>query len=112
MDSVVFLLLSSSIISMLGGKIQEPCIQKVYLGFLKTDPTKEKPQHKHWFFRNLFFVSLIHNPHIFFPFTEAGICNVMFFVTLYCNVIKIYRYVFDVTLFGHFSVTLRIFSDT
>jgi hypothetical protein len=32
MESVVFLLFSSSIISMLGGTIQEPWIQKVYLG--------------------------------------------------------------------------------
>jgi hypothetical protein len=40
-----FLLFSSSIISMLGGTIQEePWIQKVNLCFLLTDPTK-KPQH-------------------------------------------------------------------
>jgi hypothetical protein len=55
MESVVFLLFSSEIISTLGGKIQEPYIQKVYLGFLKTDPTKKKPQHKHWFFQELVF---------------------------------------------------------
>jgi hypothetical protein len=33
MESVVFLLLSSEIILTLGGKIQEPCTQKNYLGF-------------------------------------------------------------------------------
>jgi hypothetical protein len=43
MESVVFLLFFSSIISMLGGTIQEPFIQKVNLGLLLTDPTK--PQH-------------------------------------------------------------------
>jgi hypothetical protein len=43
MESVVFLLFSSSIISMLGGTNQEPCIQKVYLGFLLTDLTKKSP---------------------------------------------------------------------
>jgi hypothetical protein len=43
MESVVFLLFSSSIISMLGGKIQEPWIQKVNLGFILADPTKYTP---------------------------------------------------------------------
>jgi hypothetical protein len=36
--SAVFVII---IISMLGGTIQEPWIQKVYLGFLLTDPTKK-----------------------------------------------------------------------
>jgi hypothetical protein len=58
MESVVFLLFSSSIISMLGGTIQEPSIQKLYLGFLLTDPTK-KPQHQHWFLQNLSFCSRV-----------------------------------------------------
>jgi hypothetical protein len=43
MESVVFLLFSSSIISMLGVTIQEPWIKKVNLGFLLTDPTKKPP---------------------------------------------------------------------
>jgi hypothetical protein len=55
MESVVFLLFSSEIISTLGGKIQEPCTQKNYLGFLLTDPTKEKPQHLHSFLQKLVF---------------------------------------------------------
>jgi hypothetical protein len=29
---------------MLGSTIQEPCIQKVYLGFLLTDPTTKTPE--------------------------------------------------------------------
>jgi hypothetical protein len=55
MESVVFLMFSSSIISMLGGSNQEPWIQKVYLGVLLTDPTKKTPTlalvciHGSWF---------------------------------------------------------------
>jgi hypothetical protein len=44
MESVVFLLFSSSLISMFGGKIQEPWIQKVNLSFLLTDPRKKTPK--------------------------------------------------------------------
>jgi hypothetical protein len=39
MESVVFLMFSSSIISMLGATIQEPWIKKVLL----KDPTKKTP---------------------------------------------------------------------
>jgi hypothetical protein len=43
MESVVFLLFTSSIISMFGGTNQEPSLQKVYLGLFLPDPTKKKP---------------------------------------------------------------------
>jgi hypothetical protein len=43
MESLVFLLFPSSIISMLWVTIQEPWIQEVYLGILLTDPTKKTP---------------------------------------------------------------------
>jgi hypothetical protein len=48
MESVVFLLCSSSIISMLGGTFQEPWTEKVNLGF-----RQKKPQHWYKFVQNL-----------------------------------------------------------
>jgi hypothetical protein len=55
MEAVVFLMFSSSIISMLRGTNHELCIQKVYLGSLLTDPIKN-PNISISLFRISFFV--------------------------------------------------------
>jgi hypothetical protein len=56
MESFVFPLFLSSIISMLGSTDEEPWIQKDYLGFLLTVPTKKHHNISNSLFRNLFFV--------------------------------------------------------
>jgi hypothetical protein len=56
MELVIFPLFSSSIISMLGSTDKEPWIQKDYLGFLLTVPTKKHHNISISLFRNLFFV--------------------------------------------------------